>query len=321
MKRILILCTSILLATVLGSSFFCNALAETKMTCVKVIEGGASLRSYPDGQKIGGVQQNAVLDVVDQDGSWLYVYYNGQYGWISKGRTEVVATEGINSVTRESGLGNNNQNGGTENKASQIINQLPYDMGVPSIGNVVFKENMMNMVIFWVQTQLKATDIWYQGDKWHVTGYLGEHTMSEIRSFMEYSGYPAHSGEVDQKVIDSLADFLGERIKPVLTGGFYDAMDSILLKDGYGTMPLIFSNLRDMVPRETNGARWVQTILKHLGYYTSKVDGMYGEGTEKAVNLYQRLHNFAERDCVYLGLARSMLEQYYFSGGSLAALP
>ena len=100
MKRILILCTSILLATVLGSSFFCNALAETKMTCVKVIEGGASLRSYPDGQKIGGVQQNAVLDVVDQDGSWLYVYYNGQYGWISKGRTEVVATEGKASLVR-----------------------------------------------------------------------------------------------------------------------------------------------------------------------------------------------------------------------------
>ena len=197
----------------------------------------------------------------------------------------------------------------------------PYDMGIPYIGNTVYRQDMMNMTVFWVQTQLKATGIWYQGYQWDVTGNLGDHTMSEIRSFMQSRGYGYHTGAVDQDVIDELADFLGNAVQPVYVGGFYEAMNSIMIGGSAGSMLPIISNLRDMVPRETMGARWVQCILKSLGYYTSTIDGKYGEGTENAVKRFQRDFGFQERDYVTLGVARSMLEQYYWHGGSLGMLP
>ena len=61
-------------------------------------------------------------------------------------------------------------------------------MGVPQIGSRVYRSGDMNMTIFWVQTQLKATGRWYQGDNWDCTGNLGDHTISEIKAFMRNQG-------------------------------------------------------------------------------------------------------------------------------------
>ena len=197
----------------------------------------------------------------------------------------------------------------------------PYDMGIPDIGRTVFRKDTMNMVVFWMQTQLKATGVWYQGYQWDVTGNLGNQTMSEISDFMQAMGYPGHTGVVDQNVINALHQYLGNNIVPVYVGGFYSGMDGIMQNDAYGSMRQIVSNLRDMVPRTTLGARWVQVILKYLGYYTGTIDGKYGEGTEAAVKRFQKALGFQERDYVSLGVARCMLEQYYYSGGSVSILP
>ena len=310
---------SVLLAAVLVLGLIGSASAVERVTQVRVLQGGANLRNYPNGKQIvSKVKQNEVVDVYNQDNGWYYVYCNGHYGWIAQDRVEIAEIEDDGTPVKAYGSPRTVQATAPNRHASD---DEIHDMGVPQIGNTVFRKEEMNMVIFWVQTQLKATGIWYQGDLWHVTGVLGQRTMQEISAFMQHVGCIGHSGKVDQQVIDALVDYLGERIVPVYVGGFYSAMDNIMLHDAYGTMPLIFSNLRDMVPHVTVGAKWVQTILKHLGFYTKNIDGMYGEGTEVAVKIYQKASGFTDRDCVYLGVARKMLEDYYYLGGDLSLLP
>ncbi|MDO5435545.1 MAG: peptidoglycan-binding protein [Clostridia bacterium] len=197
----------------------------------------------------------------------------------------------------------------------------PYDMGIPYIGSAVYTKDQMNMAVLWVQTQLKATGIYYQGYAWDVTGNLGNETQKEIRAFMNDRGYYGHTGNVDQSVIDALADYLGGRIAPVYIGGYYDRMSSIMTGGSAGRMTKIVSNLQDGIAHVTTGARWVQCCLSALGFYTGTIDGKYGEGTEKAVKAFQRAYGFQERDYVTLGVARAMLEACYYSGRIPANLP
>lgn len=196
-----------------------------------------------------------------------------------------------------------------------------YEMGIPNLNGRRYTEDDMNMDVYWVQVQMKATGRWYQGDQWDCTGNLGDHTMQEIASFMKSRGYSGHSGYVDQNVVNELANWLGYDVQPVYIGGFYDAMGAIMTDVSTGSMQSIVSNLRDMVPRETVGARWVQVCLKHLGYYNSVIDGKYGEDTEQAVKAFQHAYGFEERDYVSLGVARAMIEAYYYAGGDLNKLP
>lgn len=202
-----------------------------------------------------------------------------------------------------------------------FADEIPYDMGVPYLYGKQYTGNDMNMDVYWVQVQMKATGCWYQGETWDCTGNLGDHTMREISSFMRSRGYFGHTGYVDQNVINELADYLGDNIQPVCVGGFYNAMDAIMTGGSAGSMKQIVSNLRDMVSLETIGARWVQICLKYLGYYGSVVDGKYGESTELAVKEFQRVYGFEERDYVSLGVARAMIEAYYYAGGDLNNLP
>ncbi|MBQ8201615.1 MAG: peptidoglycan-binding protein [Clostridia bacterium] len=197
----------------------------------------------------------------------------------------------------------------------------PYDMGVPRLNGKVYPKESMNMVVFWVQTQLKATGEYYQGDIWDVTGSLGSHTVDEIKRFMKSRGYRSHNGQVDQKVIDELVEYFGGNTIPVYVGGFYNEMSSIMTGGSAGSMQKIYSNLRDMIPHVTTGARWVQVCLSKLGYYNSSIDGKYGEGTERAVKAFQRDYGFEERDYITLGVARAMLEACYYGGYSLQNLP
>ncbi len=189
-----------------------------------------------------------------------------------------------------------------------------YDMGIPYLNGRSYSQDQMNMVVFWVQTQLKATGIYYQGDSWDVTGNLGDHTMQEIAAFMKSRGYGGHRGNVDQTVVDELASYLGSRIVPVYIGGFYQHMDSIMSGGHTGSMQKIVSNLIDMVPHVTTGARWVQCCLSKLGYYSGPIDGKYGEQTENAVKRFQKAYGFMERNYVTLGVARAMLEACYNNG-------
>ncbi|MBR3333512.1 MAG: peptidoglycan-binding protein [Clostridia bacterium] len=98
-------------------------------------------------------------------------------------------------------------------------------------------------------------------------------------------------------------------------------MDSIMSGGHTGSMQKIVSNLIDMIPHETLGARWVQCCLSKLGYYTGTIDGKYGERTEQAVKKFQKAYGFQERNYVTLGVARAMLEACYNNGCYLDDLP
>lgn len=328
MKRFLALLLSFTLVASLAFGAFGAALADMAVTRIRTLNKGASLRDYPNGTKIYSVHMDTELDVYGQDSGWFYVYYKGMYGWVSGKQVEILAVGDAGSQPAPQAYtpactpsyAQPYSQPYTQSR-SRPADLTPGEMGVPYIGNTVFRENMMNLVVFWVQTQLKATGVWYQGYQWDVTGNLGDHTMSEIRSFMQSMGYYGHTGVVDQSVIDALCAYLGNSLVPVRTGGFYDAMYSISQRDSWGSMAEILSNLRTMVPRETGGARWVQVILSYLGYYRSGIDGQYGEATEEAVKQYQADHGFQERDYVSLGVARSMLEQFYYAGGDVTRLP
>jgi len=190
----------------------------------------------------------------------------------------------------------------------------PYNMGIPNLNGVVYGKDAMNMVVFWVQTQLKATGAYYQGEQWDITGSLGDQTMEEIKSFMRARGHWFHNGKIDQSVIDELVEYLNFSPVPVYVGGYYDKMNSIMYGGSAGSMDVIYSNLRDMVPHVTTGARWVQVCLSTLGYYNSSIDGKYGEGTDRAVRAFQKAYGFQERDYVTLGVARAMIEACYQRG-------
>ena len=190
-----------------------------------------------------------------------------------------------------------------------------WDMGKPNLGGRVYRSEEMNMDIYWVQIQMKATGRWYQGDNWDCTGRLGEHTMSEIRSFMRSRGYSGHSGQVDQTVIDELASYLGGRTVPVYVGGSYGGMNTIMRGGSAGSMTLIRSG------SSSTAVLWVQVCLCTLGYYSAGLDGVYGSGTERAVKAFQRDYGWEQRDYVTLGVARAMLEAYVSRGGNVNALP
>ena len=197
----------------------------------------------------------------------------------------------------------------------------PYDMGVPDLHGRIITKDQMCLAVLWVQTQLKATGVYYQGEIWDVTGNLGDHTMQEVASFMQGRGYGGHNGQIDQTVINELARYMGRRIAPVYIGGFYSHMDTIMNGGHTGYMQQIVSNLRDMIPHVTVGARWIQCCLKKIRYYNGPIDGKYGEETEKAVKAFQKANGFEERDYVTLGVARAMLEKCYYSGCYLDDMP
>ena len=196
-----------------------------------------------------------------------------------------------------------------------------HDMGIPNLNGQSYSMNQMNLAVYWVQTQLKATGVYYQGELWDVTGNLGDHTMQEIASFMMGRGYGGHNGHVDQTVVNELDDYLGNRLVPVYVGGFYSHMDSLMTGGHIGSMRKIESNLIDMVPHVTVGGRWIQCCLSKLGFYNGSIDGMYGEQTEKAVMAFQKAYGFEQRNYVTLGVARAMLEACYNSGCYLDDLP
>ncbi len=315
---VMILCALMIVNMV--SCAFAYEIMPTNVKRIITLSRGAALRSDPwnsgASNKICGIHADTELEVLGMVEIWYYVYYNGHYGFVSSG----------SEYTRVIEYADPTPSGYTDdgNGYSAVRGNGPggsYDMGIPQIGNTSYGMDQMNMTVYWVQVQLKATGIWYQGEQWDETGNLGDHTMEEIRSFMSGRGYPGHSGRVDQKVIDELASYLGSRVVPVYIGGIYDHMNSIMYGGSGGSMNSIVSNLRDMIPHVTTGARWVQVCLKKLGFYSGDIDGMYGEGTERAVKAFQRAYNFQERDYVSLGVARAMLEAYYYAGGSLYNLP
>lgn len=302
------------------------AVAETNVTLIRTLDRGVSLRSDPwvsTTNKITSIHADTTLEVFDEIKNglgWYYVTYDGMWGYVAARDAEgrpfvtIVATK-TPAPTQAPAYST------PVPTYTAAPSNAPYDMGVPQLHGQVYRLNQMNMDVYWVQVQLKATGIWYQGDIWDCTGNLGDQTMSEIASFMRSRGYRGHSGVVDQSVVNELAAYLGNRVVPVYVGGFYDSMNSIMVGGSSGSMYQITSNLRDMVARETTGARWVQAVLMRLGYYNSTIDGKYGEGTDQAVRRFQKDHGFQERDYVSLGVARAMLEQYYYRGYSIYELP
>lgn len=291
----------------------------------KSVSGLVNVRIYMDGQIT-----DQYLETITYDGQTIHAPSYSGYTCNTLGQTIRLSNSGVCSPESISFYYQKNTSNPTR-KPTRTSTPRPtsnpvdlggaYDMGVPQIGSRFYLSGDMNMTIFWVQTQLKATGRWYQGDSWDCTGNLGDHTISEIKSFMRSQGYSSHSGNVDQNVINELRNYLGGRLQPVYVGGIYDYMSSIMQGGSAGSMSRINSNLIDMIPHVTTGARWVQTCLKRIGYYNSSIDGMYGEGTERAVNAFQRDYGWEQRNYVTLGVARAMLEAYYQRGGRLSELP
>lgn len=318
----LILTLSLCLALFLMTG---TAAADTNVTLIRTNERGVSFRSTPNkpddnSNKICGIHANVELEVFDLINGWYLVEYNGQRGYVSSDPELVTIIETRQVAARQNETASVSRNANTYSGYDQYSEE-PYDMGIPYIGSKVYTQDQQNMVIFWVQTQMKATGNWYNGEIWDVTGNLGDHTMSEVASFMESRGYYGHRGTVDQQVIDELASYLGNRVQPVYVGGFYDYMNSIMIGGSDGSMNTIYSNMLDGIPHVTAGARWIQVVLKHLGYYNGGIDGKYGEGTENAVLQFQKNNRFEQRQYVTLGVARCMMEQYYYGGNRLNELP
>lgn len=181
MKRTMSVILSVLLTAALAFAAFGTASADMQVTRVRTMDRGASLRDRPNGEKIIGVHANTELQVFGRQDGWFFVSYRNMTGWVS---ANMVVITGTGEVS------------GTPATYS--------DPTVPVVGNAVYGLNTKNETVRWVQNQLKATGIWYQGDEWLVSGNLGPHTMEAIAGFMETRGYHGHTGMINQTVINEL---------------------------------------------------------------------------------------------------------------------
>lgn len=180
-----------------------------------------------------------------------------------------------------------------------------YDMGVPQLRSTRFGKDSHNLYVLWVQVQMKATGLYYQGEEWDETGVLGDHTRSEIRRMMADWGYEGHDGSVDKDVILVICNILDGNFQPVYVNGFYNKMYTLTSGTRYGSMRYV----RNDTGAYTVGTEWVQRCLSKLGYYHHAIDGEFGQETINAVKAFQRDHNFQQRPYVSMGVARRMLEE------------
>ena len=279
--------------------------ALTRVLEVRTGDLGATLRSSPeylgDKNKIRGIHPDTVLHVLDASDGWYYVQYDGYYGYViaAEPYTYVVKAEQLNDPDFQ--------------EAEE------YDMGIPLLGGRVVGQDEMNLTVFWVQTQLRASGGKYWEDKMDVTGLLDKKTMEKIAAFMRDRGFEGHAGRIDQDVVDELAYALGRKLQPVPVGGKYRAMNAIIGTGSTGNMRLISAATQEA--RYDEAVRWVQLCLGFLGYYPGEADGRYGAETDAAVRAFERDHGFLETDSVSLGVARAMLESYAAAGGDPDLLP
>ena len=294
---------------------------EIRVTRILTQSPGVSLRDGPSAaaSRIRGVPADTVLDVIRHVPGWYYVRYRGDTGYVNDSSEFVLI---IGCITPEPQTPTPTPVvTPTLKPATPTPNRNPSEMAIPQLGDRVCRAGEVSLTVFWTQTQLAATGRWYQEDGCAVTGCLDEATLTAVSAFMDAQGHPGHSGEIGQDVIDGLTDFLGSRTVAVYTGGFYDAM-SVLMDGGAddSMTPVGRTDLEGIVP---SGAKvfWVQTCLAFLGYYSGPVSGTYSEATRTAVRLFELDNGFEAQDTVGLGVARAMLEAYYYNRGDLGQLP
>lgn len=198
-----------------------------------------------------------------------------------------------------------NDNGYTGSEPHYYEEWEIYDMGVPQLESTRLGKDSHNLYVYWVQVQMKATGLYYQGEEWDETGVLGDHTRAEISRMMEDWGYEGHDGSVDKYVILVICNILDGNFQPVYVNGFYNKMYTLTSGSRYGSMRYV----RNYNGSYSVGTEWVQRCLSKLGYYKHVIDGEFGEETIKAVKAFQRDHNFQQRPYVSMGVARRMLEE------------
>ncbi len=294
---------------------------DIRVTRILTQPPGVSLREGPSAaaSRIRGVPADTVLDVIRHVPGWYYVRYRGDTGYVNDSSEFVLI---IGCITPEPQTPTPTPVvTPTPKPATPTPNRNPSEMAIPSLGDRVCRAGEMSLTVFWTQTQLAATGQWFQDGGCAVTGVLDEATMSAVSEFMEAQGSPGHSGEIGQDVIDGLTDFLSSRTVAVYTGGFYDAMS--VLMDGRPAdvmTPVGGTDWQGIVPSGEK-VRWVQTCLAFLGYYSGPVNGTYNEAARTAVRWFEQDNGFEAQDTVNLGVARAMLEAYYYNRGDLGLLP
>ena len=111
MKRFVSMILSMMLILISVFGIAGNAAAEQKVTQVTTGARGASLRNWPDGEKIGSVHRNTCLDVLEQQNGWFYVYYLGQFGWVSSTVVTITGVETVGSGGNDSTSSEGRTNG------------------------------------------------------------------------------------------------------------------------------------------------------------------------------------------------------------------
>lgn len=220
----------------------------------------------------------------------------------------------------------------TINKASGM-SAVPVDMTLPILQNKSYSHIFsganssydMNINIYWVQTQLKTLGYYY-GD---LTGLFDYNTDNAVRQFMKSIGY-SYSSKIDQEVVNLIFVQMGCRPSQVLYGGYYHYMDYLITdRSQTGHMNIIWSNINHDIygsdpntPFKHSESGWVQYALKELGYYKSKIDLMFGEGTDAAVQSFEKSNGFTVKQdrhvYVTYGEARKMLERCYYANVSMS---
>ena len=293
---------------------------EVRVTRIITREPGVSLRAAPSAgaEKIEGIHADTVLEVIGHVPGWYHVRYRGQTGFVNDSSEFVwiiacVTPEPVTPTPAPVITP-------TPRPATPTPDRSPSAMEIPALGDRVCRAGEMSMTVFWAQTQLKATGLWYQDDGCLITGVLDETARSAVSEFMAMRGQQDHGGDIDQQVVAELAEYLGGRAVAVYTGGFYGLMDVLMDGGPAGSMTPVGPEDESGTAASAARVRWVQTCLRHLGYYAGRVGGTYDEETRTAVRLFSQDSGFPEQDRVTLGLARAMLEAYYYSRGDLEQL-
>ena len=190
----------------------------------------------------------------------------------------------------------------------QFGNNLPYDIGVPNIGNISYEMGSHNINVYWVQVQLKTIGYYIKYsdgvDVFDETGVLGSITADAIREFQRDYGLQ-QTGVISQQLINQIRAVQNSHYiypTPVMIGGYYDYLPNLngegIEADAYGC-----------------DVRWVQKCLNYLGYNCGQPDGSYGIQTQQQFLKFKRDNGFyAEGTTIKLGHLRLMMELFIARG-------
>ena len=147
-----------------------------------------------------------------------------------------------------------------------------------------------------VQEKLRA-----QGGATQVDGVWGEQTAAQVRAFQRSHGL-APTGQLDTSLLSALE--IGDVLEGETASGFLDGLlrtDKLATEASRGQGAALYVSPVHVAQ--------IQHVLQAQGFYSGRVDGMWGANTARAADKYRAEHGLEASPGLDIALLRDMNQQ------------